>query len=237
MSEKIVNGIVYRECKEYPDYYVSYCGNIIRGKNDRSLKQVPHGIPPYPSIRTCINNVPKNTKVHRLVALTWIPNDDPENKTQINHKDGNKFNPHGDNLEWVTEAQNQRHAIAEGLKGRGEGLYNSQFTEEQVHEICKFLVDGHLIKDVADRFGGNKDLIRKIKSGDTYFHIRNLYEIPHTYKHSYSEATVRWICDKIVEGKSDKWISENSTNSGLTTIETKRIRHKIRYKYISDEYF
>lgn len=41
----------------------------------------------------------------------------------------------------------------------------------------------------------------------------------------------------VLEGKSDKWLSENSTNTNLTIIECKRIRYKIRYKYISDEYF
>jgi len=99
------------------------------------------------------------------------------------------------------------------------------------------LVDGLLVKDIADIFDCSKDVIRKIKAGDTYFHIRVLYEIPHTYKSSFSEITIRWVCERILEGKSDKWIAENSTNSDLTIIETKRIRYKIRYKFISDEYF
>lgn len=237
MSEIILENILYKECEEYPDYYVSRCGKVIRGRSKKQMKQVPHGKPAYLTIRTCVNNVPKNTKVHRMIALSWLSNDDPDNKIQVNHKDGNKFNNHVDNLEWVTESQNQRHALDTGLKGKGSELYNSQLDEYQVHEVCKFLVDGHLVKDVADRFGCSKDIVRKIKAGDTYFHVRQLYEIPHTYKYDYSESTVRWVCDKFLEGKSDKWISENSTNKNLSIIECKRIRYKIRYKYISDEYF
>lgn len=52
-----------------------------------------------------------------------------------------------------------------------------------------------------------------------------------------SPITVRWVCERINEGYSDPNIAKMSTNSNITTIEVKRIRYKIRYKTISDEYF
>lgn len=228
----------------WPNYGATRNGDVYRWDTNKKMKiylsggrNECTGDDPYLAFRACHENRPSTVFVHKIVAECWIDNDDPLNKVDVNHKDGNKRNPNKENLEWVTRSQNQQHALSTGLKQRGEELYNSALTDDQVHLVCQYLIDGLRVKDIADFFGCSKDIIGKIKAGDTYFHIRVLYDIPHKYRVELSESTVRWVCDKIISGFSDVVISELSSNMNVTPIEVKRIRRKTRYSSISKEYF
>ena len=58
-------------------------------------------------------NKRKSMELSRLVALTYLPN--PENKKEVNHIDGNKYNNHLTNLEWNTIKENRDHAVKNKL--------------------------------------------------------------------------------------------------------------------------
>lgn len=68
------------------------------------------------------NGVRKTLYAHRMVAETFIPNNDPT-KDCVNHIDGNKQNNHYTNLEWVTKAENNRHAVENNLNNKKKKVY------------------------------------------------------------------------------------------------------------------
>src|SRR5690606_38396846 len=78
--------------------------------------------------------------VHRLVAKAFIPN--PNNKPQVNHKDGNKQNNCVSNLEWVTAKENIGHAYTSGLRNSAHSSAkvtpnDVRFIRENVDKIGK----------------------------------------------------------------------------------------------------
>lgn len=74
----------------------------------------PHKGKHYYSVIMCAENGKRNRQyVHRLVALTFLPNN--ANLPQVNHKDGNKLNNNVNNLEWCTHKENHLHALHNGL--------------------------------------------------------------------------------------------------------------------------
>lgn len=67
----------------------------------------------YPSVSLSVDNKKSLGLIHRMLAAAFIPN--PENKPQVNHKNGNKKDFSLENLEWSTAAENCQHAYDTGL--------------------------------------------------------------------------------------------------------------------------
>lgn len=101
-----VNGI------EYP-YWISDCGRLYSLNSGKILKPSldKRGYPQNTFYKTTKSTTTR--RVHILVATHFL--DNPDSLPEVNHIDGNKFNPHYTNLEYNTSKQNKQHAIKLGL--------------------------------------------------------------------------------------------------------------------------
>jgi len=133
--------------EEFKKYKVCENGDVFSYKkqNSRKLKGcIDSKGYPYIDLR-CENGKRKCPKVHRLVATSFI--DNPDNKPQINHMDCDKTNNHINNLEWVTNGENQKHAFKHGLNKPHKGSANYQWSGE--HKKCKTVeqidLEGNLV--------------------------------------------------------------------------------------------
>ena len=104
------------EMKDIPGWENLYActtdGKIWSHRSKKFLKPTknPRG---YLHVTFTKDNKRYDYRVHRLVAMTFI--DNPNNKEQVNHIDGDKLNNYLNNLEWVTAEENIEHAKTHNL--------------------------------------------------------------------------------------------------------------------------
>ena len=99
------NGIEVRQNENFDGYLVVYVGN------NRSIS------------------------VHRLVAMAFIPNDSPEIKKEVNHKDFNRKNNCVDNLEWISHSDNIKYSIKHGRYTKKFGKDNPNYGNKKLSEF------------------------------------------------------------------------------------------------------
>lgn len=113
----------YRETS----YVVSEHGQV-KNKFGKIIRPAMPKLYKYKSYILSHDDKKLNRFEHRLVAECFIPN--PENKPQVNHKDGNKLNNHYSNLEWVTQNENIQHMYDTGLKTYRPLHYKGKFGKD-----------------------------------------------------------------------------------------------------------
>ena len=111
----------------------------------------------------------KSYRVHILVAKAFIPN--PDNKPEVNHTLGNKLDCSIWNLEWVTSAENHKHASKLGLKKSGEETPRARLTNEDAEYCRKVYIPRYKefgVRALARKFNVNHKTISKIIQGKMY---------------------------------------------------------------------
>jgi predicted XRE-type DNA-binding protein len=110
--------------------------------------------------------------IHRIMAIAFIPN--PDNKPEVNHKDGIKLNNTLDNLEWNTTKENAIHAVLNGLTPIGEKRWNAKLSNEQVINIRKLFFTNKIRQSAISKlYGVPRRCISKIINNITYKYIKN----------------------------------------------------------------
>lgn len=172
----------------------------------------------YNKIGIVINNHSYSKKVHRLVAIAFIPN--PENKREVNHINCIKTCNWYKNLEWLTSSENKIHAWKNGLYENsrivGVNKPNSIYTEKQVHAVCKMLEEGKGQKEISETLNVAISLINSIKFSGKWKYISSQYNIDST--------------NKLPKRKKD-----GSPNSAKLTINGVENICKLMMKNISDK--
>ena len=153
------------------EYMISNDGILASLRICRYMKCSLNSSGYYSTIIT-VNNKRINVDIHRLVATAFIPN--PENKSQVNHINGNKLINNDWNLEWTSQKENIHHAIDIGLR---KSKPIRKYTKTQIHEVCMLLEKGKSNKDISDKTGVSKQVIKRIKSGKSWKKISKKYNI------------------------------------------------------------
>jgi hypothetical protein len=122
----------------------------------------------YPKVSLFINGKGTTFKVHRLIAILFIPN--PDNKPFVNHINGIKTDFSISNLEWCTCQENNAHAFKTGLNfSRQTGTTGAK--SHHAKAIDQYSLIGDLIKrwdcamDVENELGFNHTNISKVLTG------------------------------------------------------------------------
>lgn len=103
-------------------------------RKGRILKESPHF--GYAHVTLCKNGAQKQWRVHRLVAMAFIPN--PENKPFIDHINTVRNDNRVENLRWVTRIENRNNPIS--VKAYDEAI---------LREVMQYDIDGNLLNKFA----------------------------------------------------------------------------------------
>lgn len=115
---------VYKDTRRYTKDGICYHGFLYEVSNFGRVKR--NGILFTPKIHRYYYI--GSYSLHRMVAELFIPN--PENKSQVDHIDGNKLNNRVDNLRWTTPRENCNNPITCAI------ISKSLTGKKQSKEVC-----------------------------------------------------------------------------------------------------
>lgn len=160
--------------------------------------------------------------VNRLVCTAFHEN--PEQKAEVNHLDGNKLNNWSNNLEWNTHPENVMHALNTGLsKNIAETAGRAKITNEVALSI---FTDNRRSRELSEIYNIAPTTIAAIKTGANWESITGK-----KYKARHTKKTPNEILDIYNSTESYK---EIAVRHGITKDHVGRIKRGLFHAEITN---
>jgi hypothetical protein len=168
---------VWKTIPGFEDYSVSTWGRVRRdspgqGTYPGRIMNACKGGRGYLLIRLSVNAKQSSIRLHRLIAMTFLPN--PDNLPEVDHLDYNKENNRVENLIWATKLENVGRSWKDGNHTPRKGTLNGQskLTEKEVFEIKVLLKQGVLTAvQISEIYKCDHTTIGNIKKGRAWAHV------------------------------------------------------------------
>lgn len=179
---------IWKPVKDFEDkYQISTFGRLKNIQTNHILKMT-NQYGGYFAITLYNNKRKRTTRIHRIVAETFIPN--VNNYKEVNHIDGNKQNNCVENLEWCDRKHNQNHALKIGLSNMNcLNNYNKNKCYKKYGLITQYNKNGDKIQSFYSV---------KIASKKTGVCARNILQCINNEPKRKTAGGYIWKCEKEV---------------------------------------
>lgn len=166
---------MFKECPSWPGYFVNSSGEVENraSSHPNAKTKATKYLDKDGYLRVWLkapSGERKFVPVHRLVAITFL--DPPPEALCVNHKNGNRKDNSASNLEWLSAADNERHARKVlGKRLLGEKASRSKLNSSDVLNIRTLAKKGTSREKIAASFSISVTQVVRIINKKNWSHI------------------------------------------------------------------